>query len=148
MRSLIDAIRTTKGATKMTVISTELYERGLAMVRIPSDFSTEDIVRISDYFDGDVNEVGSFLRNVWLPDALATLREIKRASASPSAERMTYLCKHLRCSAVSVGAHQIASDADQLYSAALLQEPELLGTVVDGCLHRLANYSLQLRHCY
>jgi hypothetical protein len=131
----------------VTVISTELYERGLAMVRIPSEFSTEDIVRIADYFDGSLEDVGSFLRTVWLPDALGTLTEIRRASTSTAPERLAYLCRHLRSSAVSVGAQSVALDADQLFSACLAREIDVLRSVADSCLHRLTNYSLQLRRC-
>lgn len=131
----------------MTVISTEIYERGVELVRFPYDFETSEIVRIADYFDGDLKQVASFLCNVWIPDAVKTLLAIIRECDTAKIERMKFLCGHLRSSASAVGARKISETANLLYDACERNEHDLVMSAASSCINALNIYLLQLQRC-
>lgn len=78
----------------------------------------EDIQRVAEFFDCDVNAALDFTRKVWLPDARQTTVRMTRAIVTRDMTSLLYLCDHLREGARTVGAHRIVQYAHAIEEAA------------------------------
>ncbi|HKU67240.1 MAG TPA: hypothetical protein VJP85_05665 [Candidatus Baltobacteraceae bacterium] len=77
----------------------------------------DDLARVAEFFDCDVDAAFEFVRKIWLPDATQTSARIAGAIADRDWTSVLYLCDKLREGARCVGATQIMRYATQIERA-------------------------------
>lgn len=77
----------------------------------------EDLARVAEFFDCDVDAAYAFVRKVWLPDADEAVRRITAAVRRRDWTSLLFLCDHLREGARSVGATRIIQFAGEIERA-------------------------------
>lgn len=74
----------------------------------------EDLARVAEFFECDVDAAFDFARKIWLPDARQTALRLTRAIARRDWHAVVYLCDKLREGARCVGATRIMQYANEI----------------------------------
>lgn len=77
----------------------------------------DDVARVAEFFDRDVDAAFAFVRTIWLPDARTTAIQILSAIRAQEWSSLLYLCDHLREGARCVGAQRIVALASAIEEA-------------------------------
>jgi hypothetical protein len=83
-----------------------------------SPFAPQDVIRVSEFFGGDLDSTYGFCRTTWLPDAELTLHKLDAALSRLDVRTSMYLCDHLREGARSVGARTFMTHVEHIECAA------------------------------
>lgn len=78
----------------------------------------DDIARVAEFLECDVDAAFEFARKVWLPDARKTAARILSAILRRDCTSLLFLCDHLREGARSVGATRIMHFANDIETMA------------------------------
>jgi hypothetical protein len=89
--------------------------------RQASPFSTRDVHRVSEYFDGDLEPTYVFVQSVWLPAAIKGIGALNECMRRVDLRATLFMCDHLRQGAISVGARTFCADVE-LISTAVAEE--------------------------
>lgn len=77
----------------------------------------EDIARVAEFFECDVDAAFEFVRKIWLPDAATTAERLRHAIAVQDWRAVLYLCDKLREGARCVGARRVMRQATEIERA-------------------------------
>lgn len=84
-------------------MATLLYDRPVSAPG-SAPLSPDDVGRVAEFFDGNLQEAYGFVNSVWLPDAAASIARLVIALRSFDLHDVVFLCDHLREGARTVGA--------------------------------------------
>lgn len=85
--------------------------------RQASPFSTRDVHRVSEYFDGDLEPTYAFVQSVWLPAASKGITALNECMRRLDMRASLFMCDHLRQGAISVGARTFCADVELIAAA-------------------------------
>ncbi len=108
-------------------------EQNMSDADVQAWLNPDDVARVAEFFDCDVDAAFEFMRSVWLPDASATAMRMLRALRAREWTSLLYLCDHLREGARCVGALRIVVLASAIEGAA---ESKQVGTGL-ACVRKL-----------
>lgn len=83
-----------------------------------SPFARQDIGRIAEFFDGNMERTYELCRTTWLPDAESNLHKLATALSRLNMHDVMFLCDHLREGARCVGARTFMTQVKDIECAA------------------------------
>lgn len=106
-------------------------------LRRPAPFTTHDVRRVAEYFDGELEATYVFVQSVWLPDAFKSVDALAECLRAGDASASIFMCDHLRQGAISVGARAFAGETDAISSAVVEGQWMQAAVMTRGLLVRL-----------
>ena len=105
--------------------------------RRQTPFAAQDVRRVAEYFDGELEATYVFVQSVWLPDAFKSVDALAECVRSADTSATLYMCDHLRQGAISVGARAFAADAEAISTAVVEGQWIMAATLTRGLIVRL-----------
>lgn len=114
--------------------------------RRQTPFESQDVRRVAEYFDGELEATYAFVQSVWLPDAFKSVDALAECVRSGDTASTLYMCDHLRQGAISVGARAFAAEADAISTAVVDGQWIMAATLTRGLIVRLTMATRWLKH--
>ena len=83
-----------------------------------SPFARQDVDRVAEFFEGNLDSTYGFCRKTWLPDAELNLHKLSSALSRLNMHDVMFLCDHLREGARCVGARMLMTHLQDIECAA------------------------------
>jgi hypothetical protein len=100
-----------------------------------SPFAPQDVLRVSEFFGGNLDSTYGFCRTTWLPDAELTLHKLDMALSRLDLRTSMHLCDHLREGARSVGARTFMTHVKHIECAARDRDWPLASRLATNTAH-------------